>query len=83
MEPLALSSWNGFVVIDHETNKMNMPLDQWNGSDATKALHATIKAFNEQSSKQTDQMLKLTRWITGLTVVMTVGLAIQIYLALQ
>lgn len=49
---------------------------------ALNKLQETIKTFNEQSSKQTDKMIRLTWWIVGLTVVMVLGLAIQIILAL-
>ncbi len=45
-------------------------------------LTTTIKKFNEQSSKQTDKLVKLTWWIVGLTIVMVVGLVIQIVLVL-
>jgi hypothetical protein len=62
---------------------MNIPLGQWSGSDATNALHETIKKFNEQSEKQTAQMLALTKVIAWLTVVMLAGVAVQIYLAVE
>ena len=58
-----------------------VPLGQWSGSDATNALHETIKQFNEQSSRQTDQMLKLTRVMAWLTVAMFIGLIVQIAMA--
>lgn len=47
-----------------------------------KKLEATIEAFNNQSSKQTGKLVKLTWWIVGLTIVMVAGLTIQIILAL-
>ena len=56
-------------------------MGQWSGSDATNALHETIKQFNEQSSRQTDQMLKLTRVMAWLTVAMFIGLIVQIAMA--
>lgn len=59
----------------------NVSLGQWSGSDATNALHETIRQYQEQSSKQTKQMLTLTRAIAVLTFVMLLGLGIQIYLA--
>lgn len=43
-------------------------------------LRETIETFNKQSSKQTDKLVRLTWWIVGLTVVMVIGLAIQIYI---
>jgi len=48
----------------------------------TNKLTKTIEIFNEQSSKQTEKMIRLTWWIVGLTVVMVIGLAIQIILSL-
>lgn len=60
---------------------MNIPLGQWSGSDATKALHDTVKDYQEQSSKQTVTMIRLTYLIAALTFVMLCGLVVQIYLA--
>lgn len=45
-------------------------------------LTKTIETFNEQSSKQTGKMIRLTWWIVGLTIVMVIGLVVQIILAL-
>ena len=45
-------------------------------------LQGTIKAFNEQSSKQTEKLVRLTWWVVGLTVAMVVGLIVEIILAL-
>jgi len=45
-------------------------------------LEKTIKVFNNQSSKQTKKLIKLTWWIVGLTIVMVIGLIIQVILAL-
>lgn len=45
-------------------------------------LTKTIETFNEQSSKQTEKLVKLTWWIVGLTIIMVAGLVIQIILAL-
>jgi len=47
---------------------------------AIRKLEKTIEAFNNQSSKQTDKLVKLTWWIVGLTIVMVAGLIIQIIL---
>lgn len=49
---------------------------------ALSKLQKTIKTFNEQSSKQTEELVRLTWWIVGLTFVMVVGLIVQIILAL-
>ena len=45
-------------------------------------LTTTIETFNNQSSKQTEKLVKLTWWIVGLTIIMVVGLVTQIILAL-
>lgn len=45
-------------------------------------LEKTIEVFNNQSSKQTEKLIKLTWWIVGLTIIMVVGLVVQIILAL-
>jgi hypothetical protein len=45
-------------------------------------LEKTIETFNNQSSKQTEKLVKLTWWIVGLTIIMVAGLVIQIILAL-
>jgi hypothetical protein len=66
----------------HETPTMNYKASDIDGSWATNALHETIKEFNEQTSLQTKQMLRLTRVMAWLTFVMLVGLAVQIYLAI-
>ena len=60
---------------------MNIPLDEWSGSGATKALHATIERYQAESSRQTAKMIRLTWIITGLTVVLAIGLFVQIWLA--
>ena len=61
---------------------MNYKASDTDGSWAVNALHETIKEFNEQSRKQTAQMLWLTKVMAVLTVIMLVGLAVQIYLAI-
>ena len=60
-----------------------IPVDEWSGSGATKALHETINQFTEQSTRQTARLIALTRVLAGLTFVMLIGLAIQIYLAVK
>jgi len=47
---------------------------------AIRKLEKTMEAFNNQSSKQTDKLVKLTWWIVGLTIVMVAGLIMQIIL---
>jgi len=60
-----------------------IPLSEWSGSGATKQLEETIKKFNEETSRQTRQLLILTWVIAILTFVMTVGVGLQIYLAIS
>ncbi len=45
-------------------------------------LEKTIAVFNKQSSKQTEKLVRLTWWVVALTIVMVIGLAIQIILTL-
>ncbi len=47
-----------------------------------KKLEKTMQVFNNQSSIQTEKLIKLTWWIVGLTFIMVLGLVIQIILAL-
>jgi len=61
--------------------KGGIPLGEWSGSAATEALHATIDQYQKESSRQTAKMIRLTWVITGLTVVLTIGLFVQIWLA--
>jgi hypothetical protein len=69
--------------------KSGIPLGEWSGSDATKALHETISALHEtirayqkESSRQTAQMIRVTWAIAVLTFVMLIAVGAQIYLAL-
>jgi hypothetical protein len=62
---------------------MNIPLDEWSGSKATKELHETIKKYQEASSRQTQQMIWLTGAIAILTVALLCGLALQIAISLS
>jgi hypothetical protein len=48
----------------------------------TKLLHDTIKDFVEASRQQTDKLIRLTWAIVFLTIVMAIGLGVQIYLTL-
>jgi hypothetical protein len=60
---------------------MNIPLDKWSGSDATRELQTTIAEFQEASGKQTRHMIGLTWVIAALTLVMLLAVFVQIYLA--
>jgi hypothetical protein len=59
-----------------------IPLGQWSGSDATKALQDTIEKYQAESSRQTGKMIFLTWVIAALTVVMAIGVGVQIYLTI-
>jgi len=41
-----------------------------------------VLEFSAQATKQTKAMIRLTRWIVALTLMMLIGLAVQIVLAL-
>ena len=58
--------------------KGGIPLGEWSGSDAVRALHETIRAFVESSDRQAKAMISLTRWIAALTVAMLVAVVVQI-----
>jgi hypothetical protein len=60
---------------------MNIPLNEWSGAAAMKSLHESIDQYQKESSRQTAKMIRLTWIITGLTVVLTLGLFVQIWLA--
>lgn len=61
---------------------MGVPLDEWSGSKATKELHETISQFVDSSDRQTKQMIRLTQAIVILTVLMFIGLLVQIVVEL-
>ncbi len=61
---------------------MNYKASDVDGSWATNALHETIREFNSQASRQTEQMLLLTKVMAWLTGVMLLGLVVQICLAI-
>ncbi|KKQ55472.1 MAG: hypothetical protein US74_C0029G0006 [Parcubacteria group bacterium GW2011_GWA2_38_13] len=50
---------------------------------ALKKLQETIQVFNEQSSKQTQKMIRLTWGIVGLTIAMLAGLVVQIIVQMK
>ena len=62
--------------------KSGIPISELSGSGATRELHDTIKAFNEQTAEQTAAMIRLTRAIAVLTGLMLIGLVAQIIIAL-
>jgi hypothetical protein len=60
-----------------------IPLSEWSGSGATGELHETIKNFNVAAEAQTRQMIRLTKVIIGLTVVMLIMVGVQIAVAIK
>ena len=60
---------------------MGIPLDQWNGSDATKALEKTVLELSDTSNRQTSHVIKLTYAILFLTFIMACMVGVQIWLA--
>jgi hypothetical protein len=60
-----------------------IPLSEWSGSGATRELHATIKEFNQSANQQARTMIRLTRYLLGLTVVMTIAVILQIWVVLR
>lgn len=50
--------------------------------DEVKKLRSAIEDFNKEASVQTRKVIRLTRWITILTIVMVLGIFYQIYIAL-
>ncbi len=60
-----------------------IPLDEWSGSGATKALHAAVDKYAAESKRQTKHLIGLTWAIVGLTVVLLFAVGVQIYLAVR
>jgi len=46
--------------------------------EMNRRLKKSINNFNKNSSEQTNKLIILTRWIIGLTIVMLVGIGVQI-----
>lgn len=59
-----------------------IPLSEWSGSGATERLRETITEFNETTAKQTAQLVQLTRVLVALTMLLFVGLVVQVGIAL-
>jgi hypothetical protein len=51
---------------------MNIPLDEWSGSRATRELHETIHEQGKRSDEQHRQVLRVSQWILGLTVILVI-----------
>jgi hypothetical protein len=55
---------------------------KWPGAGATNKLHETIKQFNEVATRQTGRLVVLTWVIAALTLLLVLGLGVQIGLAI-
>jgi hypothetical protein len=53
-----------------------VPLSAWSGSGATDAMHETLKAFSEEAARQNATLVRLTRALVFLTVVLVVQIAL-------
>jgi len=68
-------------INNHQPNFGKLSSDELTRRTIVK-LEETIKKFNVRTSKQTEKLIQLTWGIIGLTIVMVVGLIIQIILAI-
>jgi hypothetical protein len=62
----------------HSMPDSGIPLSEWSGSGATDGLRAVIVEFSETAEAQTRTMIRLTKLIAWLTVVLVIGLVIQV-----
>jgi hypothetical protein len=60
-----------------------IPLGQWSGSDAINELYETLRRYNDIATRQAATMIRLTRAIVVLTILLFAGLVVQIVLALK
>ena len=60
--------------------KGGIPLEEFSGAAATNALREAIERFQEENGRHTQTMVRLTWAMTALTVVMAIGLGVQIWL---
>ncbi len=60
-----------------------IPISEISGSAATDALHETIKAFQEASTRQTTMIIRLTWAMLALTLVMVGVVGVQTALLWQ
>jgi hypothetical protein len=60
-----------------------IPLDEWFGASATKALHATMQEFVQATNQTSRRMVQPTWAIAVLTAMMVGAVMMQIVLALR
>jgi hypothetical protein len=58
-----------------------IPLSEWSGSGATERLHKTVVEYSEATAEQTKQLIRLTRQLVILTLLLLGGLVVQVLLA--
>ena len=58
-----------------------MPTGQWSGSEATNALRESLERFDARAGRQTAWLVGLTWTIAALTLVLAIGVAMQMYMA--
>ncbi len=61
----------------------NIPLSEWSGSGAVRELHETFKSFSRIAERQTSTMIRLTRYILALSIIMTLAVVVQVVVALR
>ena len=69
----------------HMVNELNFLVVPLASDELTRRtirkLEKTIEVFNDESSNQTEKLVKLTWWIVCLTIIMVIGLVVQIILS--
>ena len=64
--------------IETEKKSSGIPLEIWSGSHANEELYKTMKEYQEVATKQTQTLIRLTRVIVALTLVMLGRFVVQI-----
>jgi hypothetical protein len=61
--------------------KGGIPLSEWSGSGATDRLRETVETYSEATTKQTAELIRLSRRLVLLTGLLFIGLIVQVVLA--
>ena len=69
------------TTLDNSIQAFNA--ESLNQTDKLIKLTKSIRSFNSETSKQTSQLINLTKWIVVLTVVLVIGLIIQLALSFK
>jgi hypothetical protein len=82
MLPAGVDAARGAFVVSgayhHSMPEGGIPIGQWSGSDATHRLREVITEYSETAERQTRTMIRLTKVIVALKIVLVIGLVIQI-----